>query len=161
MKLNRAETAQKLNVALTTVDDWRRKGCPHTKEGKQVYFDIDELNKWLNQRSSSGLDYTQERAKLTRLQAQKIALKLAHQRAELIPVEMAVVAWQGLIANARAKLLALPPKASALVNEMDGYRDIEYTLNKLIYDTLDELSSEGIPKEYQEKLKVLSVINRL
>ena len=40
MSLNRSETAQKLNVSLTTLDNWRRKGCPHTKTGKQVFFEI-------------------------------------------------------------------------------------------------------------------------
>ena len=60
MSLNRSETAQKLNVSLTTLDNWRRKGCPHTKTGKQVFFEIAALKRWLDNRSSGELDYTQE-----------------------------------------------------------------------------------------------------
>ncbi|MGY8863537.1 MAG: helix-turn-helix domain-containing protein, partial [Pseudomonadales bacterium] len=102
MELNRSDTAQKLNVSLTTLDDWRRKGCPHTKTGKQVFFNLDDLNEWLNTRSGGELDYTQERAKLTRLQAEKVTLELEQQRGNLLPMELVIAAWQGHIANARA-----------------------------------------------------------
>ena len=95
MSLNRSETAQKLNVSLTTLDNWRRKGCPHTKTGKQVFFDLDALKKWLDHCSDRDLDYTQERAKLTRLQAEKVTLDLEQQRGKLLPLEMVIAAWQG------------------------------------------------------------------
>ena len=110
MELNRSDTAQKLNVSLTTLDDWRRKGCPHTKTGKQVFFEIAALKRWLGNRSSGELDYTQERAKLTRLQAKKVTLGPEQRRGNLLPMELVVATWQGHIANARAKLLALPPR---------------------------------------------------
>ena len=121
MSLNRSETAQKLNVSLTTLDNWRRKGCPHTKTGKQVYFEIESLTRWLDNRSGGELDYTQERAKLTRLQAEKVALELKQQRGKLMPLEMVILAWQGQVANARAKLLALPPKLASQVLGMESY----------------------------------------
>ena len=84
MSLNRSETAQKLNVSLTTLDNWRRKGCPHTKTGKQVFFNIGTLKTWLDNHSGGELDYTQERAKLTRLQAEKVTLDLEQQRGKLL-----------------------------------------------------------------------------
>jgi len=139
MELNRAKTAQKLNVSLTTLDDWRRKGCPHTKTGKQVFFDIDTLNTWLDNRISGDLDYTQERAKLTRLQAEKAKLELEQQRGNLIPLELVVVAWEGQIANCRAKLLALPSKVAAQAVGAN-YVEIEQLFKGVIYEALDELA---------------------
>jgi len=156
MRLNRSETAQKLNVSLTTLDNWRRKGCPHTKTGKQVFFDMDTLKKWLNHYSDKDLDYTQERAKLTRLQAEKVTLDLEQQRRKLLPLEMVILAWQGQIANARAKLLALPPKVAAQVLGMESYVELEHTIRDIIYEALDELAGDGVPKEYDQHLEVIA-----
>ncbi len=153
MKLNRNETAQKLNVALTTLDDWRRKGCPHTKEGKQVYFDFGALLNWLDQRSNSDLDYTQERAKLTRLKAEKVALELDELRSKLIPSEMVVLTWQGMLANARAKLLALPPKAASLAMGVESCQEVEQIFRYLVYEALDELAQDGLPEEHMHRLE--------
>ena len=143
MSLNRSETAQKLNVSLTTLDNWRRKGCPHTKTGKQVFFNIGTLKTWLGNHSGGELDYTQERAKLTRLQAERVTLDLEQQRGKLLPLEMVILAWQGQIANARAKLLALPPKVAAQVLGMESYVEIEQAIRDIIYEALDELAGDG------------------
>ena len=157
MSLNRSETAQKLNVSLTTLDDWRRKGCPHTKTGKQVFFDLDDLNQWLNTRSGGELDYTQERAKLTKLQAEKVTLELEQQRGKLLPLEMVILAWQGQVANARAKLLALPPKVASHVLGMESYVEIEHTIRDIIYEALDELAGDGMPKKYEQRLEEIAL----
>jgi phage terminase Nu1 subunit (DNA packaging protein) len=156
MELNRANTAQKLNVSLTTLDDWRRKGCPHTKTGKQVFFNIGTLKTWLDNRTSGDLDYTQERAKLTKLQAEKVTLELEQQRGNLIPMELVIEGWQGQIANARAKLLALPPKAAAQTAGMDSYVEVEHVIREIIYEALDELAGDGVPKECMQRLEVMA-----
>ena len=156
MELNRSDTAQKLNVALTTLDYWRRKGCPHTKKGKQVFFNIDTLNTWLDTRSGGELDYTQERAKLTRLQAEKVTLELEQQRGNLLPMELVIAAWQGHIANARAKMLALPPKAAAQAVGMESYLEVEQAITELIHEALDELSTDGLPKEHYKRVKSIA-----
>ena len=156
MRLNRSETAQKLNVSLTTLDDWRRKGCPHTKTGKQVYFEIKEIERWLDTRSGGELDYTQERAKLTRLQAEKVTLELEQQRGKLLPLEMVILAWQGQVANARAKLLALPPKVASQVLGMESYVEVEHAIREIIYEALDNLASAGVPKEYEKRFEIIA-----
>jgi len=60
-----------------------------------VFFDIGTLNTWLDNRSGGDLDYTQERAKLTRLQAEKATLELERQRGNWIPVELVVTSPLG------------------------------------------------------------------
>ena len=156
MSLNRSETAQKLNVSLTTLDNWRRKGCPHTKTGKQVFFNIGTLKTWLGNHSGGEPDYTQERAKLTRLQAEKVTLDLEQQRGKLLPLEMVILAWQGQVANARAKLLALPPKVASQVLSMESYVEIEQAIRDIIYEALDELAGDGVPKEYEKRFEVMA-----
>ena len=156
MELNRSDTAQKLNVSLTTLDDWRRKGCPHAKNGKQVSFNMDALKVWLDNRSKGDLDYTQERAKLTRLQAEKVTLELEQQRGNLLPLEMVIEGWQGQIANARAKLLALPPKVASQVLGMESYLEVEQAITELIHEALDELSTDGLPKKHYKRVKSIA-----
>ena len=156
MSLNRSETAQKLNVSLTTLDDWRRKGCPHTKTGKQVFFEITALNQWLGNNISGKLDYTQERAKLTKLQAEKVKLELEQQHGKFLPLEMVILAWQGQVANARAKLLALPPKLASQVLGMESYVEVEQVVRDIIYEALDEFASDGVPKEYKKRFEVIA-----
>ena len=156
MNLNRSDTAKKLNVSLTTLDDWRRKGCPHTKTGKQVFFNLDDLNEWLNTRSVNELEYTQERAKLTKQKAEKVSLEQEQIRGTLLPTEMVVVGWIGHVSNARAKMLAIPPKAAAEIVGMKSYLEIEQLLTTFIHEALDELSTDGIPKEYTERIKVMA-----
>ena len=156
MNLNRSDTAKKLNVSLTTLDDWRRKGCPHTKTGKQVFFNLDDLNEWLNTRSVNELEYTQERAKLTKQKAEKVSLEQEQIRGTLLPTEMVVVGWIGHLSNARAKMLAIPPKAAAEIVGMKSYLEIEQLLTTFIHEALDELSTDGIPKEYTERIKLLA-----
>ena len=156
MSLNRSETAQKLNVSLTTLDDWRRKGCPHTKTGKQVFFEIIALNQWLGNNISGKLDYTQERAKLTKLQAEKVKLELEQQHGKFLPLEMVILAWQGQVANARAKLLALPPKLASQVLGMESYVEVEQVVRDIIYEALDELAGNSVSKEYEKRFKVIA-----
>ena len=154
MKLNRTNTAAELDVSLTTLDYWRRKGCPYTKEGKTVFFELEELQEWLDDRSGGELNYTQERAKLTKLQAEKVSLELDQQRGSLIPMELAIATWQAHIGNARAKLLALPPKVAGQVIAMDNYLEIEQLVTSLIHETLDELASDEFSEE--QKLHITS-----
>ena len=98
---------------------------------------------------------TQERAKLTKLQAEKVTLELEQQRGNLIPAEMVILGWQGLLANARAKLLALPPKVAAQAVGAD-YVEIEQLFRGVIYEALDELAGDGVPEEYQKRLEVIA-----
>ena len=111
------------------------------------------LKQWLGNNSSGELDYTQERAKLTRLQAEKVTLDLEQQRGKLLPLEMVILAWQGQVANARAKLLALPPKVASQVLGMESYVEIEQAIRDIIYEALDELAGDGVPKEYEKRLR--------
>ena len=69
---------------------------------------------------------------------------------------MVILAWQGQVANARAKLLALPPKVTSQVLGMESYVETEHTIRDIIYEALDELAAGGVPKEYEQRLEVLA-----
>ena len=156
---NRAQISEAFGVNLTTIDKWRRSGCPSVQKGKGVIFSVRDVSDWLRSRDTAtggDLDLSQERAKLTKLQAEKAKLELEQQRGNLIPMELVVEAWQGLIGNARAKLLALPPKAAAQVVGVESYLEIEQVITILIHESLDELSTDGLPEEYSQRLETIA-----
>ena len=158
-EFNRAQIAVAFDVNLTTVDKWRRSGCPAEQQGKNVVFTVRAVSDWLRGRDSASndaLDLSQERAKLTKLQAEKATLELEQQRGNLIPMELVIEGWQGLLANARAKLLALPPKVAAQVLGMESYVEVEHVIRDIIYEALDELAGDVVPKEYQKRLEVIA-----
>ena len=83
-------------------------------------------------------------------------LELEQQRGNLLPMELVIAAWQGHIANSRAKLLALPPKAASQVLGMESYLEVEHAIRDIIYEALDELAGDGVPKEYEKRFEVIA-----
>ena len=159
MEFNRSQIGEAFGVELTTVDKWRRGGCPSTKNSKSVMFSVREVSDWLRSRdmeTSGTLDLGQERAKLTKLHAEKATLELEQQRGNLIPMELVVETWQGHIANARAKMLALPPKAAAQAVGVESYLEIEQLITELVNEALDELQNDGLPKQYLKSVETIA-----
>ena len=117
------------------------------------------VSDWLRSRdveSSGVLDLGQERAKLTKLQAEKTKLELEQQRGNLIPMELVLATWQSHIGNARAKLLALPPKIAGQVIAMDNYLEIEQFTTGLIYEALDELEKDELSVKQHTSLEAIA-----
>ena len=159
MEFNRTQIGEAFGVELTTVDKWRRSGCPAEKKGQNVMFSVRQVSDWLRSRdmeTSGTLDLGQERAKLTKLQAEKATLELEVARGNLIPLELVVETWQGHIGNARAKLLAFPPKAAAQSIGMDDYLESEQFFTGLINEALDELNNDGLPKKHINRLEAIA-----
>ena len=159
MEFNKNQIAEAFGINLTTVDKWRRSGCPAEKKGPNVMFSVRQVSDWLRTRdteTSGVLDLSQERAKLTKLQAEKATLELEVSRGNLIPMELVVETWQGHIGNARAKLLAMPAKAAAQTIGMDEYLETEQFLTGLINEALDELDNDGLPKQHIKSLTAIA-----
>jgi hypothetical protein len=159
MEFNKNQIAEAFGINLTTVDKWRRSGCPAEKKGPNVMFSVRQVSDWLRSRdmeTSGTLDLGQERAKLTKLQAEKATLELEVARGNLIPLELVVETWQGHIGNARAKLLAMPAKAAAQTIGMDEYLESEEFLTGLINEALDELDNDGLPKQHVKSLEAIA-----
>ena len=159
MEFNKNQIAEAFGINLTTVDKWRRSGCPAEKKGPNVMFSVRQVSDWLRSRdmeTSGTLDLGQERAKLTKLQAEKATLELEVSRGNLIPMELVVETWQGHIGNARAKLLGFPAKAAAQTIGMDEYLESEEFLTGLINEALDELNNDGLPQKHVKSIEAIA-----
>ena len=106
--------------------------------------------------NESPTNYNTEKARLTKLQADFKEIELAELKGKLIPMELVLEAWMGHVSNARAKLLAMPQKAAAQVVGVDSYVEIEQLLTVLVHESLDELSNDGLPQDYRQRIKTIT-----
>ena len=106
--------------------------------------------------NESPTDYNTEKARLTKLQADFKEIELAELKGKLMPLELVLEAWIGHVSNARAKLLALPPKAASQTVGVESYLEIEQILTVLVHESLDELSNDGLPEEYRQRIRTIT-----
>lgn len=91
-------------------------------------------------RGMSSIDeLNQERARYTRLKADKEELKLSVMRGEYVSVQEVKKQWADMAGNVRKKMLALEGRLPAqLENQNAG--DIAEILHREIYEVLNELA---------------------
>jgi phage terminase Nu1 subunit (DNA packaging protein) len=174
--VGKAELAKRTGRAVPTVDSWIRRGLPFVSKGgpgKKWEIDTAAAIEWIVQHRATGfrsgpqpavkigetsdddLDLTEERARLAKEQADRIALENAERRGGLIPVDDVVELWAKRIAAARAQLRGVPVQArmsGALPNltpvEADRLLDI-------IDAALTELAGDGVPDGSDGELESL------
>lgn len=127
--LNRAEAAEFFGVALTTVDQWMRHGCPverAAKRGESHKFNSADLARWLREQAveqATG-QTTADEAELKRrkLQAEtgKSELEFAKARGEVAPVYEFERAQAKMMAVIRTNIMNVPARA---VLQLLGERD--------------------------------------
>ncbi len=86
------------------------------------------------------LTLTDERARLTKIQADRKELQLQKERGELIHVETAMKMWGSVIQQIRQKLLAIPTKASPILHGAKTIAETKETLEKFIFEVLEEIT---------------------
>ena len=84
-------------------------------------------------------DVQEERARLTKAQADERELMVAKLRGELIDAEDVQRIWSEYIGNCRAKLLSLPTKAAHHVLSVDNYAENRTNAKDLVYEALEEM----------------------
>ena len=114
-------------------------GRAHTYESR------DALPLLYGQIDSSAYDLNQERARLAHHQANNESLREAQNRGELLPRGLVIQTWQGIVAAARARLLALPTKAAHQLLGARTLAEAEEAVRTHVYEALAELARDGLP----------------
>ena len=91
-------------------------------------------------RNKYPIDLQNERARLTRLQADKCDLELHEARGEVIRAEDVAKTWGDLVVAARSRLLAIPTTVSPAVLAADKLNTVTELLRDSIEDALNELA---------------------
>lgn len=90
--------------------------------------------------ATNGLDLTSERARLAKMQADKLETELTAKRGDLISLTEAVKGWSDLVNAFRQKMLSLPVRASDSIPGITDRRNAERILTGMVYEALSELS---------------------
>jgi hypothetical protein len=123
-------------------------GPQQTPDGR---FPPPELGKWLRERhrrefgvatDGQARDFNAERARLTRAQAEKAELEAAELRGELVRADNVEEKWIGMIADARAKLLALPTKLAQRVAPPGKIADAQALAQAVVYEALHAIADD-------------------
>lgn len=146
MKIPVREISRLSGVPERTIRDWQAKGIvpkdPSTEAQAiqaiiQYYKDLaDEAR----HKEIPGDPLYQEKTRLTAAQADKAELENKLREGQLIEAAQAEKEWVKLIANARARALAVPTRAAPQLAEMSDPNEIEACLKEYIYEMLAELA---------------------
>lgn len=148
-----------LGVVPMTISRLEERGFPCIERGSgrnPSKYDTQECIQWLIKHEmrkltqtpdGQFLNYEEERARLTREQADKVAMENEQRRQRLVDSDDVGMHWGKIISNAKTRLLAIPTKAAPLVLGLKTMPQVRDQLERMIVEVLNELSSANpIPR---------------
>lgn len=154
------ELAEHLDLSPQSISDLVRKGIITIKKGRSpVNIDacrvqyINHLRKNAShyKKSGTGGDIVEESTRLKKFQADKAELEVNQLEGKLIPAQLVKDTWSDFVGNAKAKLLNIPNNLAHQVLAVEDFSQAEDLIKKSIYEALEELSQNGLPREYTER----------
>jgi phage terminase Nu1 subunit (DNA packaging protein) len=155
------ELAEHLDLSTKRISELIRDGILPSKMGRSplnldvcriAYISYLRKLGGYNKRSGGG-DIAQQKTRLTKAQADKAELEVSELEGQLIPAQLVQDTWTDFVANARAKLLALPSKIAHQVIALDKYAEAELLIKENVNDALLELSDDGLPSKYSDRVE--------
>lgn len=161
--LNRSQMADNLGVAMTTLDDWIRRGCPVVERGgrgRAWKFNSAAVRSWRDNDIRAELKDTRnastEELKRRKLQAEteQAELELAKAKEELVPVEQYGRALAKAFGEVRAGIRNVVPGRAArrVVGETDETRIKEVVLEE-VDQALEVLADSDLVNEADIELE--------
>ena len=92
------------------------------------------------------LSLTDERTRLTKINADRKDLQLNKERGDLLHVDICMKLWGAVCQNMRGKMLAIPKKLAPLTFGARTIPEIEATIRKAIYECLEEVSEPDLKR---------------
>ncbi|PWG62326.1 terminase small subunit [Spiribacter halobius] len=159
MKLSKQHLADLFGVTVRTVSEWQRdtEFPAPTREGRRNLYDAAAVVAWWRDREIARLiegedgrllDLNHERARLAKAQADRQEYALARERGELVEAAAVGEVVGDDYTRMRARLLALPTKAAAMVTPETDTAVCQRILDDLVREALNELSDPNTV--YQE-----------
>lgn len=154
MIVNKKELAQILGVAENTLTTWQKQiGFPIKSVGSGrtgSEYDTAEVIAWIKKRevdnlmaNSASIDIEEAKRRKIAAEAGLAELELAKEQGSVVMIEDVSNKVGEQFANLRAKLLAIPSKASTLVFTAKDVTEAKLILETAILETLNELVGHG------------------
>lgn len=153
-----ADIAEVFDVHEKTVRAWARDGCPHTRRGRQLWFNDAEVQNWLNEvgrtakpgRPSTKTEAEREgeRDKEYWL-ARKYRAQVLEIEGRLVDAEAVRMRWANVARVIRSKLQGMGGRvASRLVGL--GAQEIQRELDAEVEECLRALADDGLQNQHRE-----------
>lgn len=120
------------------------------KLGRGKYPLAESVQRYLGLLDSGGraggkvLDYHRERARLTRINADRAELEELERRGKSIQAGLVEAAWTKILTLVRQRVLSLPDRAAAMVHDAETVEEKRDVLWALAREVLEELSSTSV-----------------
>lgn len=148
--VNKQQLAEQQGVSLPTITRWMAEGMPVAEKGgrgKGYAFDPAAVTEWRVERAkkkalggASEETEAMSKRRKTAAEADIQEMKAAQLRGELCVQADLVADIQNDLSKVRARLLAIPSRAAAMVVGQDEHTARKF-LQDLIYEALDEVST--------------------
>lgn len=143
--------AKAMNITPRRVQQLAADGMPKATRGEYdlgqcMAWYIRYLQKAIEKRSDPGkddgtLEFTRERSRLAKEQADKAALDNAARRGELLEANIVERAWTELFTAIKARALSLPTKVAAELATMTDANRIRDRLHREVHEILSEAAA--------------------
>lgn len=156
------ELAKHLGMTPQSVSELVKNGVFTIKKGRSpVDIDvcrieyINHLRRNTNhfKKSGSSGDMVEESTRLKKFQADKAELEVNQLEARLIPAELVKSTWSDFVGNAKAKFMNVANNLAHQVLAVEDFNSAKDLISRTINEALEELSGDGLPKEYAERAK--------
>lgn len=93
------------------------------------------------------IDFHTEKARLTKMQADKAEMEVHELSGELVKVTDVLHEWQNILADVKGKLLSIPSKLATIVIDVDDPAQAQELIDSYVREALQELANyEGKSK---------------
>lgn len=153
MRVNRAGLADAHGVSENTITNWLADGLPRVSaskvRGQSDEYDVAETIRWRVARESGGnavgddgnvINFDAERARLTKEQADKVAMQNDVLRGNLLDGRAVAEHWGTVIVNAKTRLLSIPTKAAPLLLGAKTMPQAREIVERFIIEVLHDLA---------------------
>ena len=149
--LNFAQAADIIGMTVQGVQQLNKTADPPPKGSNG--FPPREFGVWLKRRHLRGVgvdqtgtryDYEQERARLTKAQADRTELEARELMGEMVRVEVISAEWARMLGAMRQRLLSIPTKSAPRARGAASDVEAAAILELQIIEALEELSDDGV-----------------
>lgn len=148
-EVNRTELAEFFGIAMPTVDEWIRRGCPviaKGSKGKPWKFNTADVSDWRIQRTrdeATGVAAaTESELRIRKLAAEtgKVELEFAIAKGEVAPIRQFEIAMTKAYAEVRASMRIIPVRVTRMIVGETDELVIKRKISEEIDKALDALA---------------------
>ncbi len=130
-------------ISVEALKKWRVK--PRKRTGRVALYYLADLIALRLERVDRGeAELSRERARLAKLQTDKVQIELDILRGELVPADEILAAWEPIAGATRTKVLGIKSKAKTAMPELND--DQLATLDGICRGALEDIANGGIPR---------------